>query len=464
MAPSWTRVRNPVCGNTPKPVDCYSENRATLHLHGGVTPWISDGTPHQWVTPDGETTAYPKGVSVSNVPDMADPGPGAETFFYTNQQSARLMFYHDHAWGITRLNVYAGEAAGYLLTDATEKALTALGGALATVGGGTPLIIQDKTFVTKSVGSTDRQKLASTDPTWDAAKWGGEGNLWTPHVYMPAQNPGDPSGMSAFGRWMYGPWFWPPAKDVKYPPIANPYYDAACDPNVQPFCEPAEIPSTPNISVGMEAFNDTPIVNGTAYPTTTVDPKAYRYRVLNAANDRFWNLSWYVADPTTGTLSEVALKPAEVLAAQTDPVVFPTPDLTKSPKGPDWVQIGTEGGFLPAPVVVPAHETTWITDATRFDVGNVDLHSLLLAPAERADVIVDFSAVPGQDPDPLQRRPRRLPGARSRLRLLHRWSGPDAVRRPVHASRLRPQHPHDHAGQGVDSSAGGRIRPAEHHR
>ena len=32
------------------------------------------------------------------------------TFFYTNQQSARLMFYHDHAYGITRLNVYAGEA------------------------------------------------------------------------------------------------------------------------------------------------------------------------------------------------------------------------------------------------------------------------------------------------------------------------------------------------------------------
>ena len=93
---------------------CYSENRATLHLHGGVTPWISDGTPHQWITPAGETTDYPKGVSVRNVPDMPDPGPGAETFYYTNQQSARLMFYHDHAWGITRLNVYAGEAAGYL--------------------------------------------------------------------------------------------------------------------------------------------------------------------------------------------------------------------------------------------------------------------------------------------------------------------------------------------------------------
>jgi FtsP/CotA-like multicopper oxidase with cupredoxin domain len=383
-------VRNPMCAQTPKPTTCYSENRATLHLHGGITPWISDGTPHQWTTPSGENTAYPKGVSVSNVPDMPDPGPGAETFFYTNQQSARLMFYHDHAWGITRLNVYAGEAAGYLLTDQMEQNLIAPNGALAGLGTGTPLIIQDKTFVPSPA------KMAQLDPTWDYAKWGGEGNLWTPHVYMPAQNPGDASGMSAFGRWMYGPWFWPPAKNAKFPPIANPYFDPNCDPNVQPFCEPAQIPSTPNVSVGMEAFNDTPVVNGTAYPTTTVDPKAYRYRILNASNDRFWNLQWYVADPSTGTLSEVALKSNEVTAAQTDPAVFPTPDTTKSPVGPNWIQIGTEGGFLPAPAVIPSQPMTWITDPTRFDFGNADQHSLLLAPAERADTIVDFSQYRGK--------------------------------------------------------------------
>jgi hypothetical protein len=41
-----------------------------LHLHGGLTPWISDGTPHQWEAPVGENTIYPKGVSVSYVPDM----------------------------------------------------------------------------------------------------------------------------------------------------------------------------------------------------------------------------------------------------------------------------------------------------------------------------------------------------------------------------------------------------------
>ena len=111
-------------------VYCYAENRATLHLHGGISPWISDGTPHQWITPAGENTAYPQGVSVRPVPDMGDsgaPNDGVMTFFYTNQQSARLMFYHDHAWGITRLNVYAGEAAGYIIQDPVEQALVTAG-------------------------------------------------------------------------------------------------------------------------------------------------------------------------------------------------------------------------------------------------------------------------------------------------------------------------------------------------
>ncbi len=408
-------VRNPMCGKTPKPTTCYSENRATLHLHGGITPWISDGTPHQWTTPTGENTAYPKGVSVSNVPDMPDPGPGAETFFYTNQQSARMMFYHDHSWGITRLNVYAGEEAGYMITDDAEKALMAPGGALDGLGTGTALTIQDKTFVPSAA------RMAQLDPTWDAKKWGGEGNLWQPHVYMPAQNPGDPSGMSSFGRWFYGPWFWPPAKDAKYPPMANPYFDPTCDPNVAAFCEPALVPSTPNNSVGMEAFHDTPIVNGTAYPTTTMAPKSYRFRILNGSDDRFWNLSWYVADPATGT--EVALKASEVQAALTDTSISPNPDTAISPKGPDWIQIGNEGGFLPTPVVVPAHETTWITDPTRFDVGNVDQHSLLLAPAERADVVVDFSAYKGKTlilyNDAPAAFPGRIPG------YDYRAGGPD---------------------------------------
>ncbi len=185
-------------GNLPLPVDTtvmgagfgplgaaggkYTENRADIHLHGGLTPWISDGTPHQWVTPAGDSTPYKKGVSFQNVPDMVNGsgtpciggascftpavGDGIGTYYYPNQQSARLMFYHDHAYGITRLNVYAGEAAGYLLVDQVEKDLiegTNVSGVFTRIGvppaqilpdlGGTvyhygiPLVIQDKTFV-----------------------------------------------------------------------------------------------------------------------------------------------------------------------------------------------------------------------------------------------------------------------------------------------------------------------------
>jgi len=428
-------VRNPACSEYPKAASCFKDNRATLHLHGGITPWISDGTPHQWITPANEQTEWPQGVSVENVPDMVtgdavtcDAGDdGCQTFFYTNQQSARLMFYHDHSWGITRLNVYAGEAAGYAIADDTEKKLIA-DGVIPPAADTIPLIVQDKTFVPgdeqlKDVTDAEGNIVSyGQDPTWDSARWGRPGDLWYHHVYMPAQNPGDPSGMSAYGRWMYGPWFWPPASGTKYGTIDNPYFDPSCQLDVpstwqyqtDPFCEPEKIPGTPNISAGMEQFNDTPIVNGVAYPKVTLDPKTYRLRILNAANDRFFNLQWYVADPAYPT--EVALNPDELAAAQTNPNLSPTPVGTNdNTYGPDWVQIANEGGFLPAPAVIDGQQpTTWITDPTRFDVGNVDKHSLALAPAERGDAIVDFSKFAGKTlilyNDAPAAYPARVPG------------------------------------------------------
>jgi FtsP/CotA-like multicopper oxidase with cupredoxin domain len=432
-------IRNPACTEYPKGEGCFKDNRATLHLHGGITPWISDGTPHQWITPAGEKTSWPQGVSVQNVPDMKEADgsvtcdakdDGCQTFFYTNQQSARLMFYHDHSWGITRLNVYAGEAAGYAITDDIERKLVA-DGVIPSAEDTLPLIVQDKTFVPddaqlKDVVDADGKTTSyGQDPTWDSKRWGKAGDLWYHHVYMPAQNPGDPSGMSAYGRWMYGPWFWPPATGTKYGVIDNPYYDPKCqldDPSTwqfqtDPFCEPEKIPGTPNISAGMEQFNDTPIVNGVAYPKVTLDPKSYRLRILNAANDRFFNLQWYVADPNQGDgTTEVALNPDELKAAQTDPNVSPTPvGANKDSYGPDWIQIANEGGFLPAPAVIEGQQpTTWITDPTRFDVGNVDKHSLALAPAERGDAIVDFSKFAGKTlilyNDAPAAYPARVPG------------------------------------------------------
>jgi FtsP/CotA-like multicopper oxidase with cupredoxin domain len=368
----------------------YTQNRADVHLHGNNTVWISDGTPHQWITPAGETTSYPKGVSVVNVPDMPDPGDGSMTLFYTNQQSARLMFYHDHSYGITRLNVYAGEAAGYLLTDMVEDDLingsndsgVNPGGATVLPDLGIPLVIQDRTFV-------DANTIAYQDPTWD---WGttpgtpNTGDLWMPHVYMPNQNPWDFSGMNAFGRWHYGPWFWPPTTDITYPPIANPYYGTA------PW-EPPLIPGTPHPSMAMEAFMDTPIVNGTAYPHLDVDPKAYRFRILNAADDRFFNLQLYVADPAVATWDGRPNTEVKMVSAP-DGREGGIPDPSTS--GPTFIQIGTEGGFLPAPVVLPNQPVTWNLDQTNFDFGVVKDHTLLLGTAERADVIVDFSQFHGK--------------------------------------------------------------------
>ena len=371
--------------------EMYTQNRATIHLHGGFVPWISDGTPHQWTTPAGETTQYPKGVSVQYVPDMdggAEP-PGTLTFYYNNQQSARLMFYHDHSYGITRLNVYAGEAAPYILQDPVEQNLVN-SGVIPTDQ--LPLVIQDKTFV------PDDAQLAAEDPTWDKAKWGGKGSLWYPHVYMPNQNPADPGGMNAFGRWHYGPWFWPPTNNITHPPVLNPYAGPAAP------WENATMPGTPTPSMAMEAFMDTPVVNGTAYPTMSVQPKSYRLRILNAADDRFWNLQLYQADPTVKAVdgradTEVKMVPA--VSTPGYPDTWPTdgreggvPDPATA--GPEFIQIGNEGGVLPAPVVIPNQPIDWNRDQTAFNFGNLTSHTLLLGPAERADVVVDFSQYAGK--------------------------------------------------------------------
>ena len=205
--------------------------------------------------------------------------------------------------------------------------------------------------------------------------------------------------MNAFGRWHYGPWFWPPTTGITYPPIPNPYYD----PTNAPW-EPALMPATPNPSAPGEAFMDTAIVNGTVFPKLSVQPKAYRLRILNAADDRFFNLQMYVADPTTMSVdgrknTEIVMVPAS--AVTTWPALWPTdgreggvPEPAMA--GPEWVQIGTESGLLPKPAVVPQQPITWNMDPTQFGFGNVQDHSLLLGTAERADVIVDFSAYAGK--------------------------------------------------------------------
>ncbi|MBX6342390.1 MAG: multicopper oxidase domain-containing protein, partial [Thermomicrobiaceae bacterium] len=119
-------------------------------------------------------------------------------------------------------------------------------------------------------------------------------------------------------------------------PSSRAYFDEADaytpDTDVSPYWNP-------------EFFGNAMMVNGRTWPYLRVEPRRYRFRLLNGCNSRFLVLK-LARDP-------LAARPA-------------TPVL------PFW-QIGSDGGFLPAPV---------------------ELGQLLMGPAERADVIVDFTGVP----------------------------------------------------------------------
>jgi len=113
--------------------------------------------------------------------------------------------------------------------------------------------------------------------------------------------------------------------------------DEACDGNpsdVSPIWNP-------------EFFGNMMVVNGFTWPFLEVEQRRYRFRFLNGCNSRF-------------VLLKMTTSP------RGDNNGFNTPEY-------DFWQIGSDQGFLPAPV---------------------ELDELLMAPAERADVIVDFTNVP----------------------------------------------------------------------
>ena len=207
--------------------------RVMTHLHGAFVAADSDGNPA--ITPNGF-------------------GPGdTQRVHYTNQlpeNPASLLWFHDHALGATRLNVFAGLAAGYILRDDFDTGdepnpIGIPGGAYEI-----PLVIQDRQF-----------------------------------------NPD--------GTFLY------PTSDIE------------------------------GVTWIGEYFGDVMLVNGKVWPYLNVEPRMYRFRILNGCNARILNL-----------------------------------DLS----GSDFWQIGAEGGLWDIPVLT---------------------RRLVLAPAERADVLVDFSRFAG---------------------------------------------------------------------
>ncbi|VVB87935.1 Laccase [uncultured archaeon] len=62
--------------------------------------------------------------------------------------------------------------------------------------------------------------------------------------------------------------------------------------------------------------------------------------------------------------------------------------------GPAMWQVGTEGGFLPNVAFIQNRPVGWDHNTRSITIGNVLEKALWLGPAERADVVVDFSTVP----------------------------------------------------------------------
>ncbi|GII56904.1 spore coat protein A [Planotetraspora thailandica] len=104
-----------------------------VHLHGGWNPTQSDGNPAAWFTPRGA-----HGPMYGSLPGAA---PDEAIYAYGNAQRAAMLWYHDHAMELTRLNNYAGLSGLYIIRDVVEDALGLPRGRFEV-----PLIIQDRTF------------------------------------------------------------------------------------------------------------------------------------------------------------------------------------------------------------------------------------------------------------------------------------------------------------------------------
>lgn len=230
---------------------------AVVHLHGGDVPPQIDGGPDAWFTSDGNY----RGHSYHSFPGTG--GDNTAVYRYPNRQEPALTWFHDHTLGATRLNVYAGLAGGYLITDPSDTSIP------SNLPPETPLVIQDRSF--------------------------------------------DKNGQLYF--------------HAGVPFIPNPDH---------PYWVP-------------EFTGDVVAVNGRVWPFLNVEPKRYRFLIINGSNARTYEMS--LVDQATKAL------------------------------GPVMWQVGTDGGFLDVPVPIdPANKA--------------GLSKLVLMPGERADVIVDFGNLP----------------------------------------------------------------------
>jgi spore coat protein A, manganese oxidase len=113
--------------------------RILTHLHGAHVSGGDDGNPHA-------------------THDEAESGE-TQTFTYPPQPRATTLWYHDHALGMTRLNVYAGLAGFFLVRDDNDTGAEPNPIGIPGAGYEVPIVIQDRSF-------SDGQLFYSPTATW----------------------------------------------------------------------------------------------------------------------------------------------------------------------------------------------------------------------------------------------------------------------------------------------------------
>jgi len=303
------------------------------HVHGAHVDPASDGYPEAWYLPAANNipSSYARHGRLFDDATGNNSGKlGYADFSYRNDQAATTLWYHDHALGMTRSNVYAGPAGFWLIrggkfdggVDVLKKSRAILPGPAPRRGQGV--------LALNTPGNPVRNAIREIPIAIQDRSFNSDGSLFYP------QNRAFFEGLTNFP---FGIPF-APLSDVA--PIWNP-----------------------------EAFFNTIVVNGVTWPKLEVAQTRYRFRLLNGCNSRMLNLALFVVKPGTDEIDLTKEIPFYQIGAEQG-------FLPKVVRVKTGEQVALTAGN-PEPASTPNP-----TDPT----------ALLMGNAERADVIVDFSGLP----------------------------------------------------------------------
>ena len=325
----------------PNRTDCATGNPMpylgpvpiVTHLHGSHVDPHSDGYPEAWWLPAAQDIPAGYAMKGNFFDDATGANPGNlgyANYSYRNDQPATTLWYHDHALGMTRANVYAGPAGFWLIRGGMyDVAVDGVTGLPAVLPGPAPVAGQDVISL-NTPGNPVRNSIREIPIVVQDRSFNANGELFYPDT-------------RAFFDGFAGPYI--PDAVLNFSTIFS---------DISPIWNP-------------EAFFNTMVVNGTTWPRLEVAPALYRFRLLNGCNSRFLNLAIFKV--------QKLLKREQYNAELS------------------LYQIGAEQGFLPNVAEIRTGFATPQPGngimPMRLKAASAQ-QALLMGLAERADVIVDF--------------------------------------------------------------------------